>query len=43
MVAAKDGNEQIYPLAFGFADGETVDAGHGFYQTFTVSLDLPQS
>ena len=26
VAAAKDGNEQIYPLAFGFADGESVGA-----------------
>ena len=26
VAAAKDGNEQIYPLAFGFTDRETVGA-----------------
>ena len=26
VAAAKDSNKQIYPLAFGFADGETVGA-----------------
>ena len=26
MAAANDGNEQIYPIAFGFVDGETIRA-----------------
>ena len=26
VAVTKDGNEQIYPLAFGFADGETIGA-----------------
>ena len=42
VVAAKNSNEQIYPLAFVFADGRLLVHGHGFYQTFTVSLDLPR-
>ena len=41
MAAAKDGNEQIYPLAFGFADGETVGAWTWFLSNLHSIIGSP--
>ena len=41
VAAAKDGNEQIYPLAFGFADGETVGAWTWFLSNLHSIIGSP--
>ncbi|KAL6337579.1 hypothetical protein AAG906_037172 [Vitis piasezkii] len=39
IAACKDGNNQIYPLAFGIGDSKMMPHGSGFYKNYMMHLD----